>query len=103
MAKYIIKALKHINISSDLDAILVSHEHTDHIKGAGVLSRKFNIPVCKPADMEAMKDKLGNIKSNMRIFYTNMDFYIKDINVQSLQYPMMQRNRGFCFITAIKN
>lgn len=28
-----------------LDAILVSHEHTDHIQGVGVLSRRFGLPV----------------------------------------------------------
>ncbi|QYZ79651.1 MBL fold metallo-hydrolase [Methanofollis formosanus] len=29
----------------DLRGILVTHEHTDHIKGADVLSRKFEVPV----------------------------------------------------------
>jgi phosphoribosyl 1,2-cyclic phosphodiesterase len=29
----------------DLDAILVSHEHRDHIRGVGVLSRRFQLPV----------------------------------------------------------
>jgi phosphoribosyl 1,2-cyclic phosphodiesterase len=28
-----------------LDGIVVSHEHTDHIQGVGVLSRRFGIPV----------------------------------------------------------
>jgi len=27
----------------DLDAILVSHEHTDHVQGVGVLSRRFDL------------------------------------------------------------
>ncbi len=29
----------------DLDAIVVSHEHTDHIQGVGVLARRFNLSV----------------------------------------------------------
>ncbi|NLT17199.1 MAG: MBL fold metallo-hydrolase, partial [Clostridiales bacterium] len=28
-----------------LDGILITHEHIDHIKGAGVLSRRHDIPV----------------------------------------------------------
>lgn len=34
------------NISpADLDAIIVSHEHTDHVRGVGVLSRRYDLPV----------------------------------------------------------
>ena len=29
----------------DLKAIIITHEHSDHIRGAGILSRRFNIPV----------------------------------------------------------
>lgn len=29
----------------ELDAILISHEHSDHIRGAGTLARKLKIPV----------------------------------------------------------
>src|SRR5207245_3239795 len=28
-----------------LSAIVVTHEHQDHVQGVGVLSRKFNVPV----------------------------------------------------------
>jgi phosphoribosyl 1,2-cyclic phosphodiesterase len=31
--------------SRELDAILISHEHSDHIRGAGALARKLKIPL----------------------------------------------------------
>jgi phosphoribosyl 1,2-cyclic phosphodiesterase len=31
--------------ASCLNAIIVSHEHTDHIRGVGVIARRFHIPV----------------------------------------------------------
>ena len=30
---------------ADLDAILVTHEHSDHIKGVGPLARKYQLPM----------------------------------------------------------
>lgn len=30
----------------DLDAILLTHEHSDHVMGAGILSRRFDVPIC---------------------------------------------------------
>ena len=29
----------------DIDAMIVSHEHSDHIRGVGILSRRFSLPV----------------------------------------------------------
>lgn len=44
--KKIEKALNEIGESgSSLSAILVTHEHQDHINGVGILSRRFKIPV----------------------------------------------------------
>lgn len=28
-----------------LSAILITHEHSDHVAGAGILSRKFDLPI----------------------------------------------------------
>jgi phosphoribosyl 1,2-cyclic phosphodiesterase len=30
---------------ADIDALFITHEHIDHIKGAGVLSRRYNLPI----------------------------------------------------------
>ena len=30
---------------SDIDAIIVTHEHSDHVKTLGAISKKYNIPV----------------------------------------------------------
>ena len=44
--KKIEKALNEIGESgSSLSAILVTHEHSDHICGLGVISRKYHIPI----------------------------------------------------------
>ena len=40
------------------------------------------------ATWQAMEGKIGNISSNnIRIFDNNMDFYIKDINIQPFDIP----------------
>ena len=45
-AKKIAEALSSINVNpEELDAILVTHEHSDHVKGLGTFSKKFGIPV----------------------------------------------------------
>ena len=31
--------------ATDMQGILVTHEHSDHVKGLGTLSKKYNIPV----------------------------------------------------------
>lgn len=48
---------------NEIDAILVTHEHSDHIKGVGILSRKYDIPIYATSrTWEAMGTSLGSIK-----------------------------------------
>ena len=38
--------LKSVGVSPEsLTAVIITHEHSDHIKGAGVVSRKYGLPV----------------------------------------------------------
>lgn len=47
---------------NSIDAIIVTHEHIDHISGVGILSRRFNIPVYATlGTWKAMIDNLGKI------------------------------------------
>jgi len=65
----------------DLDAILVSHEHSDHIQGVGALSRRFHLPVyVNPKTRAAAASQLGNI-ADLRNFECGMPFMIKNLTL----------------------
>ena len=61
--KRITTGLDDINVNIDkIKGIFITHEHSDHIKGAGIISRKYDIPIF--ANIKtwcAMRDKLGDI------------------------------------------
>jgi phosphoribosyl 1,2-cyclic phosphodiesterase len=65
----------------DLDAILVTHEHIDHSRGVGILSRRHNIPVYANAKTwESMEKIVKTVKTeNMKVFATNKNIHIKDL------------------------
>ena len=42
----IARELERVGLRADaLSGILITHEHTDHIAGVGVMSRRFDLPV----------------------------------------------------------
>ncbi len=67
-----------------LSAILISHEHSDHIQGAGILSRRFNIPIyANEGTWLGMESKLGKLSSeNIKVFNTAKCFNIGDIQIK---------------------
>ncbi len=88
--KKIAEALCSIGESlSEISAILVSHEHIDHIKGAGVLSRKYNLPIYATAGTwEAMEMMIGPVREcNKKIFSSYAPFEIGDITVTPFPIP----------------
>lgn len=54
-------ALMEIGVSPDsIDALLITHEHSDHIKGAGVIARKYKLPIFATAPTHSAME-IGNI------------------------------------------
>jgi len=72
-----------------LNAILVTHEHADHIKGIGILSRKFDLPIyATEGTWEGMYNKIGAISEKNRIiFEPEQDFFIGSIDVTPFSTP----------------
>jgi len=78
-AKKLSSALSELGISlSEINAVFVTHEHTDHIAGLGVLGRKAKIPVyMNEATWNAVRPLKGApAESLVRIFRTGDDVEI---------------------------
>ena len=100
-AKKIVDALSSINVTpNDLDAILVTHEHSDHVKGLGTLSKKYNIPVyANSQTWEAMPEQNAKIiESNKKHFNPSENFEIGDLKIHPFKIPHDAANPcGFNF------
>lgn len=72
---------------STLDAIFVTHEHMDHIKGVGVLARRFQLDVFANENTWLAMDKtVGKINStHMHRFNQNEIFNYGDFKIQPMR------------------
>ena len=66
-----------------LDALIITHEHTDHVKGAGPLARFLDIPVyINNLTLKKSVKKLGNISKPVAL-HTGQSISIKDLQVET--------------------
>ena len=86
----IVKELESISVKPEsLKAILITHEHTDHTNAAGILSRKYDLPIyATQGTWNGMQEKVGAVQSkNIRLIDVGQDFYIGKINVCPFAIP----------------
>jgi phosphoribosyl 1,2-cyclic phosphodiesterase len=65
---------------ADLDAIIVSHEHSDHIKGVGILSRRYKLPVYINQSTHTASAELGRLHE-IKPFECGTPFSICDLSI----------------------
>jgi phosphoribosyl 1,2-cyclic phosphodiesterase len=80
----IIKRLETLEVKSDtFDALVITHEHLDHIKGAGPISRRFKTPVyINDSTMQKASKGMGKITDHV-LFDTGRTIKIKDVVIET--------------------
>ncbi|MBW2609272.1 MAG: MBL fold metallo-hydrolase [Deltaproteobacteria bacterium] len=80
----LIRRLESIKVRSDhLDALVITHEHSDHIKGAGPIARRFDIPVyINGPTLKRSLRTLGNISRPVSV-HTGQSLTINDILIET--------------------
>lgn len=72
----------------DIDGILITHEHADHIQGLGVISRKYGIPIYATAGtIKAIREyaSLGSIDESLFCaVQADRKLVIKDLTVNPM-------------------
>ena len=82
---------------SEISAIIVSHDHADHIKSVPGISKKYDVPVYAPYEC-FFNSALNLVDEKNRRFVGIEDFSIGDISVETIELSHdATRTLGFIF------
>jgi len=86
-AREITKRLSLLRVSpEEIDAILVTHEHSDHIKGIDAFATKYGTKVyAHTKGINAVKEKLKKCDQINFVEFDDMDFCIEDLKISNFE------------------
>lgn len=71
----------------EIQGIVITHEHSDHIKGAGILGRRYDIPVyITPKTLSQIKDGFFK-KVDVKHYNSGDSFKIGDLELKAFHIP----------------
>ncbi len=87
--KEVEKRLSLLNLTGkDIDAIFITHEHNDHIKGLDVFASKFGTKIFAHIDgWPAIDAKLTRVSKEQKWSFTSRPFTFKDLKITSFKLP----------------
>ncbi|MBV8378342.1 MAG: MBL fold metallo-hydrolase [Verrucomicrobia bacterium] len=88
-ARQITQRLESMGVRPEnLDGILLTHEHADHVAGLEVFCRRFCVPVySNPLTAETLRHGTLAELASWNLFTTGAVFSVKDIEIQSFYVP----------------
>lgn len=89
-SKKIEQALTSISVNpNSINAILITHEHSDHVKGLSTFCKKYNVPIFSTNEtLDAIKSQTEKIQeNNIKHFKINEKFSIGSLKIDPFSIP----------------
>ncbi len=72
----------------EINGVLITHEHSDHISGLKMLAKHYNTPIFAPEKLgEKLLELDGNIEKNLNIIPVGKDFDLNGYAVRACHTP----------------